>query len=124
MTSLRTNSILIGTISDIESRLDHLGQERSKQVKEHSDRDKELEAEIEATKRILERLKQVDSTASLVDVYDRACSLIARIAEHPKTIGENAAGIYLRDKIGAALQRLGIDPPSSPSPGASPKRAS
>jgi hypothetical protein len=60
----------------------------------------ELDADISALNRSLNQLTEVDSSAALVNVYYSALSLVTRIAEHPSTVGERQAGLYLRDKIG------------------------
>jgi hypothetical protein len=122
MRSLRDSSALTNTTADIGRRLDYLAQERSKHGE--GERAKELKAEIEATERVLHKLQQVDTAQSLVDLYNAAGDLIASIAEHPQTIGENAAGIYLRSKIAEALEELHIDPSPPISPGPSRSRQS
>lgn len=122
MTSLRSNPALIGAIANIETRLTRLREERSSQPGDNTEKAQELDAEISALKRTLNQLTEVDSSAALVNVYYSALSLATRIAEHPRTIGESQAGLYLRDRIGEVIEQLGIDPIPAPSPGTSPRR--
>jgi hypothetical protein len=76
-------------------------------------------AAIEQTALELER---AENEKALVRVYDHAVSLIARVAEFPRTLGETAAGIYLRALIGDLLEKMGIDPSPLPMPSAQPKK--
>ena len=89
------------------------------------DGDSELEIASRAAaidKAALE-LERAENEKALVRVYDDSVSLIARVAEFPVTLGETAAGIYLRALIGDMLEKMGIDPSPLPMPSAQPKNA-
>lgn len=85
----------------------------------YDDPREELEAEINAMQHILSRLREVDTGATLQDIYHAALGFTSRIAEYPTTIGENRAGIYLKNMLGGVLEELGLHqlPHPKPKPG-------
>jgi hypothetical protein len=83
----------------------------------------EIASRAEAIERTILKLERAEDEKALVRVYDDSVSLIARVAEFPRTLGETAAGIYLRALIGEALEKMGIDPTPPPMPSAQAKSA-
>jgi hypothetical protein len=121
---LRTSPVITSLVADIEAHLATLTARRSTTPPSRrsvpgprepsEDPGLELEAEIQATQRILTRLQQVETDKSLVGIYHDAEDLIPVIAEYPETIGEKNAGEYLKGRIGDALERLGINTAPDP----------
>lgn len=99
-------------------------EERLRVLKANTGKAADVVAEIDATQRLQQLLANVITDAQLIAARDTARALMTpeRYIEAPSTDGQNRAGVWLKPRIEAAMDALGIEHSPEPSPSASPQR--